>query len=203
MRLTPMRFKDYTWPHNPEIYTVEHRKRIVAHPVPFGRCVLQDLGSSYRILRGEGAFAGEGAYEEFKKLVDVFRDSGPGMLAHPVWAAERAYFVELRVTEEPLPDYVRYSFTFWEDWSGYDGGLKENDDGGTAPWNGEWDDGLGGSDPDGGGEKKSSAVYIVRKGDTLWGIGRKFGVSLTDLIAANPQIKNPNLIYPGDRVNIP
>ena len=30
-----------------------------------------------------------------------------------------------------------------------------------------------------------------------------FGVALTALIAANPQIKNPNLIYPGDRVNIP
>ena len=30
-----------------------------------------------------------------------------------------------------------------------------------------------------------------------------FGGTLTALIAANPQIKNPNLIYPGDRVRIP
>ena len=42
----------------------------------------------------------------------------------------------------------------------------------------------------------------VRKGDTLWGIAQRHGVSLTALIAANPQIKNPNLIYPGDEVNI-
>ena len=46
-------------------------------------------------------------------------------------------------------------------------------------------------------------MYLVKKGDTLWGIAKRCGVSLTALIAANPQIKNPNLIYPGDRVTIP
>ena len=191
MRLTPMRFKDYTWPHNPEIYTVEYRRRIAAHPVPFGRCVLQDLGRAYRVLRGEGVFAGEGAYEEFKRLAAVFQENGPGLLVHPVWPAERAYFVELQVTEKPLPDYVRYSFAFWEDWNGYSGGLTENDDGGTAPWTGNSAVAVAGN------------VYIVQKGDTLWGIGKRCGVTLAQLIAANPQIKNPNLIYPGDRVNIP
>ena len=45
--------------------------------------------------------------------------------------------------------------------------------------------------------------YTVRKGDTLWGIAKRQGVALTALIAANPQIKNPNLIYPGDRVRLP
>ena len=37
INLTPMRFKDYTWPHNPETYTVEFRRQVVAHKVPFGR----------------------------------------------------------------------------------------------------------------------------------------------------------------------
>ena len=195
MLLAPMRFKDYTWPHNPEIYTVEYRRRMAVHPVPFGRCVLQDLGCAYRVLRGEGVFAGEGAYEEFKRLEAVFREEGPGLLVHPVWTAERARFVELRVTQKPLPDYVRYSFVFWEDWDGYDGGLTENDDGGTAPWTGNQAAGTGGGE--------SAAVYTVRKGDTLWGIGKRYGVTLAQLLAANPGIKNPNLIYPGDRVNIP
>ena len=52
MRLAPMRYKDYTWPHNPEVYVVEHQRRMAVHPVPYGRCVVQDLGSTYRILRG-------------------------------------------------------------------------------------------------------------------------------------------------------
>ena len=43
----------------------------------------------------------------------------------------------------------------------------------------------------------------MRKGDTLWGIAGTYGVALTELIRANPQIKNPNLIYPGDRVTLP
>ena len=67
---------------------------------------------------------------------------------------------------------------------------------------------MGNSQTSGGGtagsaEREYSAVYTVKKGDTLWGIAGRCGVPLTALIAANPQIKNPNLIYPGNRVNIP
>ena len=66
MLLKPMRFKDYTWPHNPEIYAVEYRRQIAAHKIPLGGWYLQDLGRTYRIFRGEGTFAGERAYEEFQ-----------------------------------------------------------------------------------------------------------------------------------------
>ena len=41
------------------------------------------------------------------------------------------------------------------------------------------------------------------KGDTLWGIAKEYGVELAALIRANPQIKNPNLIHPGEVVRIP
>ena len=44
---------------------------------------------------------------------------------------------------------------------------------------------------------------MVVRGDTLWGIARQYGAALTDLITANPQIKNPNLIYPGNEVYLP
>ncbi|MDO4314835.1 MAG: SafA/ExsA family spore coat assembly protein, partial [Oscillospiraceae bacterium] len=126
-----------------------------------------------------------------ERMAAVFREPGAGMLVHPVWQAERVYFVSLTVTEEPLPDYVRYSFVFWEDWGGYDGGLTES--------------GGRGASQTGSGTDKSGYrdVYIVKKGDTLWGIAKRHQAALTALIAANPQIKNPNLIYPGDRVNIP
>lgn len=195
MHLTPMRYKDFVWPHNPESYTVEFRRAVAAHPVPFGKCVMQELGMGYRVLRGEGVFVGEDAYDQFRQLVEVFQEEGPGLLIHPVWQTERAYFVELRAVEEPLPDYVRYNFEFWEDWNGYDTGLQENDDGGTAPW--------AGSQAAAAGNQSNQTVYIVRKGDTLWGIAKRCGVTLAALIAANPQIKNPNLIYPGEQVNIP
>lgn len=195
MQLTPMRYKDYTWPHNPEVYTVERQRRLVVHQIPFGQCLIQDLGGMYRVLRGEGVFAGEGAYEQFQQLAAVFQEGGAGLLVHPVWKTERAWFASLQVTEEPLPDYVRYSFEFWEDWNGYAGTLKEID----------VSEDLSQEENARTAETAASesTVYVVRKGDTLWGIAKRYGVALTALITANPQIKNPNLIYPGDRVNIP
>ncbi len=50
---------------------------------------------------------------------------------------------------------------------------------------------------------KRSGEYTVVSGDTLWAIARRHGVSLQELIAANPQIANPDLIYPGDQINLP
>ena len=46
-------------------------------------------------------------------------------------------------------------------------------------------------------------TYIVVPGDSLWRIAVKFEVGLDELIAANPQITNPALIFPGQRINIP
>jgi uncharacterized YkwD family protein/spore coat assembly protein SafA len=46
-------------------------------------------------------------------------------------------------------------------------------------------------------------TYIVRSGDTLWKIASLFQVGVTELINANPQIPNPDLIYVGQKINIP
>jgi uncharacterized YkwD family protein/spore coat assembly protein SafA len=46
-------------------------------------------------------------------------------------------------------------------------------------------------------------TYTVVKGDSLWKIAVKFEIGVSELIEANPQFKNPNLIYVGDKVNIP
>lgn len=194
MRLAPMRYKEFTWPHNPETYQVEHRRQVAVHKVPFGGYVLQDLGAGCRVLEGEGTFAGKDAYATFRALERVFDQPGPGLLVHPVWPASSAYFVTLQLTEEPLPDFVRYRFAFWEDQGGYKAGLTEIAVGGT-----EEGSAGGASQP----APSYSGTYVVRKGDTLWGIAGRYGVALTDLIAVNPQIKNPNLIYPGETVVIP
>ena len=46
-------------------------------------------------------------------------------------------------------------------------------------------------------------TYVVQRGDTMRKIAARYGVSLKALIAANPQIWNPNLIYRGQVVYIP
>ncbi|MGI6557795.1 MAG: LysM peptidoglycan-binding domain-containing protein [Limnochordia bacterium] len=45
--------------------------------------------------------------------------------------------------------------------------------------------------------------YTVQPGDTMFLIAQRFGVSLNALIAANPHISNPNLIFPGDVLCVP
>ncbi|MCQ6282438.1 SafA/ExsA family spore coat assembly protein [Bacillus sp. EB600] len=46
-------------------------------------------------------------------------------------------------------------------------------------------------------------VYTVQPGDSLWKIAVRYQVGVSEIIQANPQFKNPNMIYPGQKVNIP
>jgi LysM repeat protein len=48
----------------------------------------------------------------------------------------------------------------------------------------------------------TSSYYTIRTGDTLDGIARRHGVSLTALQDANPGV-NPRRLMPGDRVRLP
>lgn len=47
------------------------------------------------------------------------------------------------------------------------------------------------------------ATYKIKKGDTLSGIAKKYGTSVSALMSANKSIKNANLIYAGRTLNIP
>lgn len=46
-------------------------------------------------------------------------------------------------------------------------------------------------------------VYTVQPGDSLWKIAVRYQVGISEIIQANPQFKNPDLIYPGEKVTIP
>jgi LysM repeat protein len=46
-------------------------------------------------------------------------------------------------------------------------------------------------------------TYVVQKGDTLAKIAARIGVSWRDILAVNPQIYNPSLIYAGQVINLP
>lgn len=190
MHLSAMRYKDYVWPHNPRTYTIQYQRVVSVRKIPFGRYALQDLGPTRRIMKGEGEFVGENAYEEFKKLASVFYGSGPGMLVHPVWQCASAYFVDLSLRQEPRKNYVAYTFTFWEDFDGHQTGL-------TAVSQAD----VGQSAQQAAG---TAAVryHTVVKGESLWSIAVAYDIPLNDLIALNPQIKNPNFIQIGEKVRV-
>ncbi|MGG4394837.1 LysM peptidoglycan-binding domain-containing protein, partial [Paenibacillus thiaminolyticus] len=45
--------------------------------------------------------------------------------------------------------------------------------------------------------------HVVKEGDTLWKLSKAWGVPLQEMIEANPQLKNPNVLVIGQVVNIP
>ena len=49
----------------------------------------------------------------------------------------------------------------------------------------------------------AGATHTVVSGDSLWKIAVKYEVGLSEIKSANPQIKNYDLIYPGQIINIP
>jgi uncharacterized YkwD family protein/spore coat assembly protein SafA len=46
-------------------------------------------------------------------------------------------------------------------------------------------------------------THVVQSGDSMWKIAVKYQVGLSEIIKANPQIKNPALIYPNQKLTIP
>lgn len=49
----------------------------------------------------------------------------------------------------------------------------------------------------------AATTHTVVSGDTLWKLAVKYEVGVSELKNANPQIKNFDLIYPGDKITIP
>lgn len=48
-----------------------------------------------------------------------------------------------------------------------------------------------------------SGTHTVAQGDSLWKIAVRYQIGLSELIAANPQIKDPAMIYAGQKINVP
>ena len=49
----------------------------------------------------------------------------------------------------------------------------------------------------------SDLSHTVVRGDTMWKLAVKYEVGTSEIIQANPQVSNPDLIYPGQVLTIP
>lgn len=107
-----LRYKTYTWPHNPTTYTEKFQRSPVYVQIEDGTYVFAGVSEAKRVITGTGAFFGEKAYEEFKTLLALAEQPGTGNLVHPIWGSRKCYFTELEMTQEPRENYVPYHFTF-------------------------------------------------------------------------------------------
>ena len=53
------------------------------------------------------------------------------------------------------------------------------------------------------GFAQSVEQYIVKPNDTLWKIAVRYQIGVKEIIQANSQLPNPDLIYPNQKINIP
>ena len=51
--------------------------------------------------------------------------------------------------------------------------------------------------------KAATLSHTVSPGDTMWKLAVQYQVGTSEIIQANPQVSNPNLIYPGQILQIP
>jgi LysM repeat protein len=49
----------------------------------------------------------------------------------------------------------------------------------------------------------TGSTYVIQVGDTLAKIANRFGTTVSAIMAVNPQIYNPNVIYVGQVINLP
>ena len=49
---------------------------------------------------------------------------------------------------------------------------------------------------------ETPVVHVVRKGDTVWKLSKRYGTTMQAIILAN-NLRNPDLIYPGQTLFIP
>ena len=52
-------------------------------------------------------------------------------------------------------------------------------------------------------ECPSGLIVEVQEGDTVHRIARQFSVSVQEIMALNPQLTNPDLLIPGQRICLP
>lgn len=114
MNLMGMRFRDFTWPHNPTALTLGLERNLRETALPYRGSRVEDLGVAKRKITGEGYFTGEGAKSQWNALQEVFRRGGPGSLQLPGEEPFLAVMDSLKLLGAPGEGLIHYSFGFTE-----------------------------------------------------------------------------------------
>lgn len=109
-----LQYKTFLWPTNPERYHVSYSREPQYIKTEEGETVFTGMGPLLRTITGSGAFTGEDAYFNFRKLAAMMNPVTPGRLTHPIWGSISAYLTDLTLSQEPKENYVAYTFTFRE-----------------------------------------------------------------------------------------
>ncbi|MGN1050821.1 MAG: DNA circularization N-terminal domain-containing protein [Acutalibacteraceae bacterium] len=113
MTLSPMRFRGFTWLHNPKEITVSCENVTKEIKISNGQSILQDFGRKNRVISGIGEIYGQDCFFQYNKLWELYSENVTGVLSIPETGSMYADFCSLKCIGKGK-DFVTYSFVFKE-----------------------------------------------------------------------------------------
>ena len=115
MKNSVIRYKGYSFEHNPETLRISTVKSVAEQDVILGRSIVREFGEKNRIITGEGKIVGEDCMYQFLRLYKVKEERGSGVLSIPSVKPFFAFFRSLEFLAEPAPNLITYRFVFVEE----------------------------------------------------------------------------------------
>lgn len=172
MILAKIRYKGYSWVHNPKTLKVTKEQILRENQIPFGKSDIQDLGGKSRVISGTGQLCGEDCLIQYQQLLELQSLEGSGILSLPDTKPFYAFFKSIELDCDPTPEVVTYNFVFIEDVS--------RSRVSTEP----------------------TYYTVLSNYENLWDISYKYGVDMNTLVSLNPQIKRIDELMKGEKVRI-
>ena len=207
-KLAKITYKDFKFPYNPTTTSYKIDRTYIKHKYPeLSGNELEDFGPNACVISGTGSFYGSNAYKNWLKLLKEFKKDGVGSVSHPIFTdITRGLMTSLQATVEPRSDYVEYTFEIIAD---TEPDIDEcigkyisviADTSGTTVNN-------SGSGNGGSNSATSEFVHTVVSGECLSVICARYAKQYNTTIswkkiATHNNMKNPDLIYPGDKIKI-
>ena len=73
-----LKYKTFVWPHNPTVYKEEYLREPHYTKGDDGEYYFDAMGDEKLTITGTGAFFGDDAFVQFKKLAKLFKETTPG-----------------------------------------------------------------------------------------------------------------------------
>ncbi len=112
MKLCAMRYKGYTWHHNPKSLEISSEKKVLSVEIPYCADVVKNFGEKELIISGVGELYGEDCFEQYSKLRKLYEESDTEVLCLPNIPPMYAYFKKLNIEADDKENVLTYSFTF-------------------------------------------------------------------------------------------
>lgn len=109
-----MRYKNFTWHHNPKTLKIKNSKKTINLSYPYSYTEAEEMFNEKAVIEGEGELFGENCIEQFNNLCRLFSSKNKGILSIGGIPSFEAYFTKLELLCEPKNNILSYSFQFTE-----------------------------------------------------------------------------------------